>query len=205
MKNKILLSLAIIVSSFYSLKAQIDKGDWLLGGSFGFNSTNAYVNNSNSYTNSNGNFEPNVGVAIGKNSLIGLGFGLSYSTNSSHQSSLGFSSDLFYKKYFVIRNKMGCYLQLQGGILLETSKYTVIDSSGSSLKSNYKSYFYTAGITPGIYYEVAPRILLTANVGGLGYEYSNNGSGSWSSYLNVSFLNNFTFGVDFIIGKKQAI
>jgi len=201
MKKKILLLLAIIVSSVFSLKAQVDKGDWLLGGAFGFNSANL---NANSYTSSNANFTPDIGVAIGKNSVIGLGFGLNYSSNSEQESSLDFSSDLFYKKYFVVKNKLGYYLQLHGGILLATSKFTSADSSGGIVKTNYKSDNYSFGITPGIYYEVAPRLLLTADVGGLGYTYSNNGSSSRSSNFNMSFLISFTFGIDFILGKKQV-
>ena len=179
MKKKILLSLAIIVSSVFSLKAQVDKGDWLLGGSFGFNSANS---NSN-YSTSNANFAPNIGVAIGKNSVIGLGFGLAYSSNSVQQSILNFSSSVFYKKYFVLKNKLGYYLQLRGGILLATNKFTYIDSSGSTMKVNYKSYSCSVGITPGIYYQVAPRILLTADVGGLGYAYSNSGAGTGHQIL----------------------
>jgi hypothetical protein len=200
MKKKILLSLAVIVSSVFSLKAQIDKGDWILGGSFGLNSANS---NSN-YSTSNANFAPNIGLAIGRNSVIGLGFGLAYSSNSVQQSFLSFSSSVFYKKYFIIKNKLGYYLQLHGGILFETNKFNAIDSSGNTSKIRYKSYVYNVGITPGIYYEVAPRILLTADVGGLGYAYSNGGSGNWSSNFNLSFLNSFTFGVDFVLGKKQA-
>ena len=201
MKKKILLSLSVIVCSVFSSQAQIEKGDLLLGGSFGINANSA---NSSSYTTSNANFAPHIGLAIGKNSVIGLGFGLSYSSNSAAQSNFDFSSSVLYKKYFVIRNKLGYYLQLHGGILLATNKFTYIDSSGSAMKTNYKSYSYSVGITPGIYYGVTPRLLLTADVGGLGYAYSDGGSGSWSSNFNMSFLNSFTFGVDFILGKKQA-
>ena len=98
---------------------------------------------------------------------------MAYSKNYVEQSIFDFSSNVFYKKYFVIRNKLGYYLQLHGGILLATDKFTYPDSSGSTIKTNYKSYNYNVGITPVIYYEVAPRLLFTADVGRLGYTYSN--------------------------------
>jgi hypothetical protein len=200
MKKKILLSLGIIGCTIFSLKAQIEKGNLLLGGSFGLNS-----NNSNpTYTTSNANITPHIGLGIGKNSVIGLGFGFSYSSNSGMQSNLDLSTNIFYKKYFVIKNKLGYYLQLHGGVTVSTSKYTVIDSSGNANKTSYKEYSYSLGIIPGIYYEVAPWILLTADVGGLGYVYSNNGGRNWSSNFNVGFFNSFTFGVEFILGKKQS-
>jgi len=79
MKKKILLSLAIIISFAFSLKAQVDKGDWLLGGTLGINTSNA--GSSTNYSNSN--ITPHMGYAIGNKTVLGLSLGVNFSESSS--------------------------------------------------------------------------------------------------------------------------
>jgi hypothetical protein len=204
MKKKIYLSIAVILFLSFTTHAQIEKNDWLLGGTVGFTSSSSSYNNT-SYTGnstSNASISPHIAYALGKNSTIGFNLGYNYSDNAGNNKTSSFLSNIFYKKYFPCKEKFGIYLQLYGGISLVKSSYLVLDSAGSLTRNNSTTREYDAGITPGIYYQVSKRILLTADCGGLSYIYDDSGSGYSATYWSFNFLSNFTFGVDFILGKK---
>lgn len=201
MKKKLLLAIAISIFLVDALNAQIEKKDWLLGGSLSINASNG---NGSQYSNSNSGISPHVAYAIGKNSTIGLNFNLNYTTSSSDYKYLSFSTNLLYRKYFVIKDKVGWYTQFSGGIGWSQATQTYTDQGGQVQKSKIHGNLYTAAFVPGIYYRVSPGILINADCGGLGYNHTNYGYGTWSSNLNVNFLNSFSFGIDFIIGKHRS-
>jgi hypothetical protein len=205
MKSKMLLSLTIVIfSSIAVLQAQIEKKDWLLGGSLGFNTSNPNSGSSN-YSTSNANFAPHIGYAIGHNSVIGLNIGFNYSNTSSQYKSVSFSTNAFYKKFISLKEKFGIYYQINAGIGWSQVSYPISDSTGNvTSKITYPSHAYNASITPGVYYAVSPKILLNADCGGLGYNYSDNGDGYGTSNFAFNFLSSFTFGVDFILGRKKS-
>ena len=196
MKSKILLLIGISICLTLASEAQFQKGDWLLGGTLGFNAANS---SPGSKTSSNTNIAPHIGLSIGKHAVIGFDFSFSYSSGSSSLSNLFFSSYVFYRRYFVLKNKLGWYLQFNGGVGWSKDEYNVYDSAGNTSKTISRSQIYNLGITPGLYYQVAPRILLNADVGQLAYYYSNDGGGYSSSNLSFNFFNSYTFGVDFIL------
>jgi hypothetical protein len=199
MKKKIYLFIAVIICLSFSSYAQIEKGDWLLGGTLGVNNSS---NSPNGTSTSNANIAPHIAYAVGKNSTIGLNLGYSYSDNSGNYKLSSFASNIFYKKYFPCKEKFGIYLQLNTGIALSKNSYTVIDSAGSYTKSNSTTHSYNVGAIPGIYYLVSKRVLLTADCGGLSYFYDDYGAGYSANSWSFNFLTNFTFGVDFVLGKK---
>lgn len=203
-----LLIIAVFVISTSSLKAQIQKGDWLLGATMGYsngNNSQQYSNMTHSSSSSNTNVSPRIGLAIGKNSVIGLKAGFStgnYNSDNYSSSSTNFSCNLFWRKYTSIKNKLGWYSEFGGGILWGKTK----SSSPSINKQKITSY--SIGFTPGLYYEITPKILLNADFGGISFVHSHaknvngNPSSGRANNFDLSFLNHFTFGVDFILGKK---
>ena len=174
-----------------------------MGGTVGFNSSSSiYGTSSTGNSTSNANIAPHIAYAIGKNSTLGLNLGYSYSDNAGNNKSSSFLSNVFYKKYFPCKEKFGIYLQLYAGIVLTKSSYLVLDSTGSFTKNSSTTHGYDASAIPGVYYLVSKRILLTVDCGGLSYIYDNNRDGYSATYWTFNFLNSFTFGVDFILGKK---
>jgi len=204
MKKKLLLAIAISIFLVHSLNAQVEKNDWLLGGTFSVNANNS--NNTLNYPNSNTGISPHIAYAIGKNSVVGLNFNFNYNTASDSYHYLAFSTNILYKKYFVIKHKLGWYTQLGGGIGWSRSTLTTIDQSGQEEKIVRNGNLFSVGVAPGIYFQASPGILINADCGGLGYNYVYNtyGDGYWNSSFNVNFLSTFTFGIDFIIGKHRS-
>jgi hypothetical protein len=198
MEKKIYLSAILAIFLFATTFAQIEKGDWLLGGTLGVNNTS---NSPNGGSTSNANIAPHIEYALGKNSVIGLNLGYSSSNNSGNNKLSSFTSNIFYKKYFPCKEKFGTYLLLGGGIVFSKSSY-LVDSAGTLEKSSSTSHSYNIGVVPGVYYLVSKKVLLTADCGGLSYFYTDYGSGNSTTYWTLNFLTSFTFGVDFILGKK---
>ena len=196
MKKKLLLAIAISIFLCGSVSAQIEKRDWLLGGTAG-------VGNSTLYSSSNAYIAPHIGYAVGNNSVVGLKLQFNYSTqkyvSDIKMRDLMLNSTFFYKKYFVIKNKVGWYSELYagGGITFDKVKY---DSTGFFTKN--QNWNLSAGFIPGIYYQATPFLLVTADFGGVNYTYTNN-FGVDGSGISINFLSSFTFGVDFILRKHK--
>ncbi|MBS1916255.1 MAG: outer membrane beta-barrel protein [Bacteroidetes bacterium] len=200
MQKKNLLLAAFILFFSVVANAQIEKGNWLLGGSFSYGTTN--YQNSPSY--SNAGISPHIGYAIGKNSVLGLNFLIGFSETAAQNKSFNLYTNAVYKKFFPIKEKFGMYLQLNAGLGLSRNSYYNFDSSGASVKTTYNSHTYLAGALPGFYYRVTPGILLNVDCGGLAYNYTEQDANNWSSGFTFNFLSNFTFGVDFILGRKKS-
>ena len=203
MKEKFLLISSLVLFASLEIQAQVQKGDWLLGGSIGINAGNS---SSMGYSTSNVNILPHIGLAIGKNSVLGLNFGIIYYNSSSGGfSTLTFATNLFYKKYYVLKNKLGWYLEPGGGAGWSENRQTAIDSTGAIFKIKNTTRYYIFGIVPGIYYQISPGILLNVDCGGISYSYSNLGSGYSSTNFYFNFLNSFTFGLDFALSKNKKM
>ena len=206
MQKKVLLVVAIVVCSLVS-RAQVDKGDWLLGGSFGVNFGSNNNSSSGNLSSSNSNLTPELGVALAKNSIIGIRGSLSYSTNKNSlggkQTSTSYSAGAFWRKLFSLNEKVGWYSDLEAG-------YTY----GKTKNTNYANYDTRnnglfAALAPGIYYKPSKKIFLNAEIGGITYNHSKSEvigfSDTKSSNLNVNLLSYFTFGVSFILGKDHQM
>ena len=203
MRKQILLfnlaCLSVIVST-----AQIDKNDILLGGTFGYGSSNSQGNSSNS----NANLSPRIGYAIGRNSVLSVRLGYNYSksedaTGNNVSKNSSFSAGLSWQKFFLIKEKLGWFTDLSGSL---SRGYTKYQSTGNISKSN--STGYSVGVSPGIYFIPVSGLLLSANAGGLSYGSSkskfNGQETGKSSLFTVNLLNSFSFGIDFIINKKKS-
>ena len=204
MKKQILLFSIALLFVTASL-AQIDKGDILLGGTFGFGNTNA--TSGTTTTSSNANLHPRLGYAIGRNSVLSLALGYNYGKSKDVTSNQGsrlnaFSAGVSWQKFFPIKDKVGWYTDLSATYTNGKIKYQIGSSSPYESKSNG----YAAAANPGIYFMPTPSLLLTSNVGGVSYGYSKDKVGGQptakTSNFSINFLSYFGFGVVFIINKK---
>ncbi|WP_276502992.1 hypothetical protein [Terrimonas pollutisoli] len=206
MKKQILL-FSIAALSVVIGKAQIDKNDILLGGTFGYG-TYDYSGNIKS-ANSNANLSPRIGYAIGKNSVLSARLGYSHgksedANGNEDYKSIGFSTGLSWEKFFPIKEKLGWYTDLSGTFSNGTTRQEY--TPGNNYKR--KSTGYSAGVSPGIYFIPTSGLLLSANAGGVSYWYSKSRSGGQPadkiSNFNINLLNSFNFGIDFIINRKKG-
>jgi len=208
MQKKLLLVLAIVASALVS-RAQVEKGNWLLGGSFSFG-TNSNTNTGGTATGSNSNLNPELGWAVAKNSVIGFRGGFSTSTSKDNtankQTSTNYSAGLFWKKFFPINEKVGWYGDLSSGYTHGQNKYVY---SAATTQKYSASGFY-ASISPGVYYKPSKKVFLNAGFGGLSYNHAKSDAGSLSgntktSTFNLNLLNYFAFGVSFVISKEHQM
>ena len=200
MKRKVLPFLTLAIISTSSLTAQVQKGDILLGATLGFN----YGSNNDNYSTSNSNIAPRVAIGIGSNSALGLKTGFTYQkykpggSSDETTTTTGISAGLFWRKYMPIKNKIGWYLEPNGGVSFNRD---VRKSSTNKIKGS--STQYNAKVLPGIYYQPIPKLLINADFGGLGYNYSRSKSDGnpTNRYSNVylNLFSTFTFGFDFIL------
>jgi hypothetical protein len=197
MKRKILLAITLAIFLAGTTNAQIEKKDWLLGGTAGFN-------NSTAFGTSNANLAPHIVYAVGNNSVIGLNFAFSYSTQNLtgwKRRDLNLASNIIYRKYFVIKNNLGWYsgFSVGGGIGFDKQK----QQDSTHFVTQNQSWNVGAGFVPGIYYRATPTLLLTADFGGVSYNYFSS-YGVSGSEIYFNFLTSFTFGVDFILKKHKG-
>jgi hypothetical protein len=203
MKHKTLPAFAILIFSCCTLHAQIEKRSLLLGATLGYrnSSTTSYSSSSNAYVN------PRIGYAVGKNSVIGLlgnfRYGKSkYDNNPSYKStSTTYGGALYWRQFLPIQNRLGWYTELIAGISGGINKTT----TSTFTKTRHTNY--AVGAAPGIYFQALPKLLISADVGGLNFnrsidKNSNSDIIGRSSAFEVNFLKEFTFGIDFILGRK---
>jgi hypothetical protein len=131
-----------------------------------------------------------------------LNLGVDYTKTALPSSNLSFSRYLFYKKYLPIKNRFGMYLLGEAGITWYQDKVDSYDNLGNKISTVYNGLTYGLALKPGFFYQVSPGILLSVDAGLLSYSYSNEGSGNWTSNLQFGLMNNFAFGVDFVLGSS---
>lgn len=206
MKHRSLLVVIFLVTALSSL-AQIPKGVVLLGASVGLN-----TNNFSERSNSSIDLNPRVGIAVGNNWVLGARLGVSFSTYKSEEYNYqkdtynDISGTIFVRKYVPLKNRLGLYTELGAGIGFSRISYKTISIVASS-EGRQRASSYNTGITPGIYYRLSPRLLISADVGGLNYTYSKSKYESpdfypvfsYTSDFRLSFLNSFNFGIDLIL------
>jgi hypothetical protein len=205
MQKKILLACALAFSALAS-QAQVQKGDWLFGGSFGYgNSSNN--NGSATTTGSNSNISPELGWGIGKNSVLGIrgsaGISASKDDGGNKLTYTSYMVGAFWRKFIPINETAGWFTDLSAGYSYSRNKYKYVVPTNSADSRNKG---FSAAFSPGLYYMPSKKVQLTARAGGLTYNYSkysyDAGGGSRNSNFSVTLFTYFGFGIDFIIGKS---
>lgn len=210
MKAKILLIVCSAIFFANVTKGQVvQKSNWLLGGTLGFNSNNGNGTNQTSSSTSNANIAPHIGLAVGGNSVVGLNFSANFQTTSGGFHSWSYVPNVFFKHFFQVKNRFGLYGQLSGGAGWSKSDYQTADPvTGNLTKSHITSSLYNVGLVPGVYFAATPGILINADFGGINYNYNHykgfDGSSGNTSNFNINLLSSFTFGVDFILVKHKG-
>jgi hypothetical protein len=202
MKQKTLHAFIFFILIGCTLNAQIQKGSILLGGSFG------YVSTDNGHNSSNTNINPRISYAIVNNSVIGItgNFNHSKSTydgNNDRVSNTGYGASAFWRMYFPFRNKLGWYAEASGGVISGREKRKTPWG-----EQKLSSISYTVAAIPGVYVQALPNLIINASIGGIEYAQSKqrqDGISTSTKYaaFNVSLLSRFNFGVDFVLGKKS--
>ena len=82
MKRKILIIVTILFCIVLTSNAQLNKGQYLLGGSFGYGNTKSTSTASNDYTNNNFGANVQIGQLIKNNTVFGVI--VSYNSSNSH-------------------------------------------------------------------------------------------------------------------------
>jgi len=203
MQKKLLLVLTIAMAALSS-QSQVQKGNWLLGGSFSYYNQSVTADNSPTMHQYSGVVMLLPGLAVANKTVIGIRAGITFNENKQDQlknSQFGFAPGVYWNQYFPFSEKAGFYTHLETGY--DYAKYK--STSGTATYTNTVKGF-DARVTPALYFKPSKKMLVNAAIGSLGYAHSsvdNNLQGKTkSSGFSSSFLNGFTFGVDFILGKS---
>ncbi len=184
MKNLLLVCYAL----FFSLvgKAQIDKGNTLLGGSIGFGISSANLYDY-SY-NYGSNIQPNFQFAYAKNRTVGFGFDVTYNLQKSDESEsrqelFAIAPSISFNQYHTLKGNLGWLLQESAGVGFSSQSNT---TNGQTVKSGGTSVF--GVVTPGLYYVVGEKKhwLLQASFGNVGLSYFDQADSDFSR-LNFNF------------------
>ncbi|NJB71862.1 hypothetical protein GGR42_002324 [Saonia flava] len=187
MKKVVLVVALLGVGSLTAQESQkekliIEKGTWNVGGNLSFR-VSKNDNNDASQIRENENtsisFFPNVGYAVGKNIITGLGLGYGYSkseilsanegaiNNFTSNDSRTFTIAPYIRGYFPLGEKLAFYTQ--GEVGFSKTKNTSDDENNNMVINERKNNSYFIGIRPGITYFVSKKLALETGIGFLGY------------------------------------
>lgn len=206
MKRQTLLITAIALAATTSLSAQVKKGDLLLGATMGLNYGNSSGSSGSGSSSSNANIAPRIGFGIGHNSVMGFRTNFGYSSGRNDGSTVRTTStsiggSVYWRKFIPIKGQIGWYAEPSAGVSY-VSNVTKSDPGG---KIQTQGINYSALVIPGIYYQPLSKLLISVDFGGLGVNHHRSkdqfDQRFRNTYVNLSLLNSFTFGVDFVLGK----
>jgi hypothetical protein len=216
MSKKILLAIAVVLTALASKAQVIQKGETMLGGTFGAGSSNASNSIGNNSTSSTfGSIGPELGWGIGKNSELGFRGFISYGSSKDNldnkTTSGNYQAGVFWKKFFPINDKVGWLSDLSAAYTYAKNTNNYQNASGNY---SYNAKGYNVSLAPGVYYRATPKILLSAGIGGITYSYSKIDqqdpvnsqypqSTSKSSGITVSLMSYYTFGISFLLGSRS--
>lgn len=123
MKNSLLITPLLLLLFSVHLKAQIEKGNFMIGGNMDLR----YNTNFSSGTLV-GLFNPNVGYFVGRRLALGMNAVISGTLNRSFQSN-SFAISPYARYYFGVREHAALFAQVSTGILATKTKYQDIHTS----------------------------------------------------------------------------
>jgi len=202
MQKSFLLVLTIVMATLSS-RAQVQKGNWLLGGAVSYYNFSVKGDNLPTQNQYSGAITLLPGLAVSDKTVIGIRAGINFNGSkqeSSKSTSFGFNPGVYWNQYFPFSDKAGFYTHFETGYDQSKSKS---ESNGTSF--TYTSKGFDARLTPSLYFKPTKKMLINAAIGSLAYTHSNVDSpqGKYkTSGFNGYFLNGFVFGIDFILGKS---
>jgi hypothetical protein len=201
--TRILLTLALFISSTLLTKAQFKKNDILLGGQLSYNynsSSYSYTGAlppTNEYKDKDGNITISGGKATNENTVLGIYLSYLPSSSTNYPSlnadimlkyrNDGYGGGIFYRKY----KNLGKEFYLFGEISAAYNWYNKSgkDSADQELISGSTSSF-AAILYPGIAYRISKHLFLELSIPDLiyiGYSKSNTSSHEGSSIMENKY------------------
>ncbi|WP_341838504.1 outer membrane beta-barrel protein [Chitinophaga pollutisoli] len=201
-KMIVMAALALFGSQF--AKAQVQKGNFLVGGTLGFNSYTEKTDGvDGKYSESKITISPKAGYALSDKWMVGVfvdgGFGTK--KTEAGEVSTKDKSSMIAPGVFV-RN----YCQIADSKVYFTSEANVAYGFGSNEVADVKvskTNEIRANIMPGISYLVGKRLMLEGNLGGLSYSNmtvkpENGGAEKKYSNFDFNFIRSFNVGASFL-------
>lgn len=218
-RNRLAIVILCMLVSF-AAKSQFAKGDRLIGGAINIYSAYNNYTYSNNPTNNNNSFGtgfvPRYSWVTKDNTMNGVYLSSNYSQSKTFSSSnsgqysknIYFSLGLgyFIRKYKDFNQQLGWFLEYNGILSYRLNKQTQ-NVTGNTLDDKSTSIGAGVNVSPGLYYRVSPAVLVEAGFGGANATYSKGrGSGTESHgvIIGLNFPSNFTFGLQFLLGRKQS-
>lgn len=176
---------------------KIEKGTWVVEGSFSLFTENIESTSESNSTNDNVNFSisPRIGYTLSDNLVLGLGLGYSYlKFETSREGNLinsvretnSISFTPYLKKFFPLSENFALNLQAETSYTRGNSETT---NSSFQNESDIDSFF--IGFRPGVNYSISDSFLLQASFGSLGYTNSR----TETNDVNVQKSNAFRFNL----------
>ncbi len=201
-KMIVMAALALFGTQF--AKAQVQKGNFLVGGTLGVNSTTEKVDGSdNKETSTTFTISPKAGYALSDKWMVGVFVGSSFGTNKDKVGEVTTKSKhTMIAPGIFVRN----YCQIADSKVFFMSEANVSYGFGNDKAGDVKTYKYStisANVVPGISYLVGKRLMLEGQFGGLGYRNETKTTEATDAKLKTSefafnFTKEFTVGVAFL-------
>ncbi|MBC9933714.1 outer membrane beta-barrel protein [Chitinophaga qingshengii] len=202
--KKLIVMAAVVLFGTQVAKAQLSKGDVILGGNVNVKTTSAKVKDTdNKTTNTSFGVSPKVGYALNSNWVIGVfaetQFGnkkVTTATGDVKTKTLDITPGVFVRNYHMIgQSKFAFFAEANAGYGFGNTKV-----EGDKTES-YTGF--NVNVLPGITYFVTKHFMIEGAFGGLGYTYAQHKAEGTGVKTNVSdFDFNFTkqlnLGVNFI-------
>lgn len=166
--KKLILSIAVLSGLAFTTQAQTEKGNIILGGNVGFNSSKA---EGTSKSDVGFNMVPNVGYFLNDNFAIGTGVGYQYDKSvSTGKQNEAFVVAPFGRYYVDLSNQFKFYGQLSVPMAFGTVKD--VNYNGDTGAKTGTSTNIGVNLAPGFAFYPTKRIGIELSVKGLGYEHA---------------------------------
>ncbi|HEX6225545.1 MAG TPA: outer membrane beta-barrel protein [Chryseolinea sp.] len=173
---------AILLLGSIQCSAQFNKGDKVLGGTFGFNTAKSENNQYTPMTSGNSSFGiyPNFGILVNSNLEIGGQLGYTWSRDewdavggSNDRKSNSWTARLYTQRYFMISDKF--LFSLVGSISYGWSKEkTSMTNQIETIEQENKWTNFGFAVTPTFIFFPSPNWAVQASIGNLNYTHSKN-------------------------------
>ncbi len=185
--KKLMLSLVAVFAFAFATTAQTEKGNVLLGGNVGFNTSKATGAAKHDVDFS---IAPKAGFFVGDNFAVGTGIGYNYDKSVSRNS---LDQDIevapFGRYYVGLNDNFKFFGQLAVPMAFGKEKY--VDNSGNT---GHKLGTYSdinVNLAPGLAYYPSKKVGIELSVDGIGYNHT-----TWKNSTDGSKLKSNAFGIN---------
>ncbi|MFD1628816.1 outer membrane beta-barrel protein [Pseudopedobacter beijingensis] len=164
--KKLLLSIAVLSGLAFTTQAQTEKGNFILGGSVGFNTSKV---DGASKSDVDFNVVPNIGYFLNDNIAIGTGVGYKYAKSVTlKEQGEAFVVAPFGRYYVNLSDQFKFYGQLSVPMEFGTAKF--VDANGDTGAKLGTATNIGVNVAPGFAFFPTKRIGIEFSVAGLSYD-----------------------------------